>query len=82
MDLQRFADEHDAITRRYRYDDDQSVIAADFGTVGNASVDVVDGTAIVVIETDGGERQAEFDLPEDDAQAFIKNGILTIEVHA
>lgn len=81
MDLQHFADERDAITRRYEYDD-RSVIAADFGTVGDASVDVVDGTAIVVMDTEEGERQAELDLPEGDAQAFIKNGVLTIEVNA
>lgn len=44
------------------------------------TVDIVDGTAIVVTGHGDTERQHEIDLPQDDAEAFIKNGILTIHM--
>lgn len=51
-------------------------LAADFGPGADLSVDVVDDTAIVVHD---GET---YDIDVDGAaQAFIKNGILTIEVN-
>ncbi|MFC6963587.1 hypothetical protein ACFQJ8_18040 [Halocatena marina] len=52
------------------------MLVADIGLSTEASIDVVDDTAIVVI----GDEQYEFDVPAGDAQAFIKNGIVTIEV--
>ncbi len=79
MNPRHIADGHDAFARRYEYDDG-TVFAVDFGGASDASVDVVDGTAIVVIETLDGERQEEIDLPAGDARAFMKNGVLTIEV--
>lgn len=82
MTPQHRTDGREVFVRRYEYDDD-SVIAIDLGgEAGEASVDVVDGTAIVVIETAEGERQEEFDLPSEEARAFIRNGVLTIEVEA
>lgn len=66
----------DAPVRRFEYEDGTNVLAADLGVVGDASVDVVDGTAIVVTGTD----QYDLSVPAGDAQAFIKNGVLTIEV--
>ena len=49
---------------------------ADFGAATAASVDVVGDTVIVV----AGEDQ--YELPVDgDAQAFMQNGVLTIEVN-
>jgi hypothetical protein len=52
-------------------------VVADLRTPGGA-VDVVGDTVIVV---DGNDEQFELELPEGgDAQAFINNGILTIEV--
>jgi len=60
--------------RAYEYDDG-SVLAVDFGPSDDATVDVVDGTVIVVID---GE-QVEFELHRPDARAFMKNGVLTIE---
>ncbi|MFC6733167.1 MULTISPECIES: hypothetical protein [unclassified Haladaptatus] len=55
-----------------------TVFAADLGMRGNASVDLVDHTAIVVWDDD---EQLEFEIPvEGAARAFIKNGVLTIEV--
>ena len=63
--------------RRFDYDDGL-VLAADVGT-DDASVDVVGDTVIVV---SAGE-QHELSVPETadgEARAFIKNGVLTIEV--
>jgi HSP20 family molecular chaperone IbpA len=55
--------------------DDRYELAADFGPSADPSVDVVDGTVIVVY--DG----TTYDIDVDgSAQAFMKNGILTIEV--
>ena len=53
-------------------------IVADLGpAVASAAVDVVDGTAIVVIE----DAQHEFELPAGAvSDTFITNGVLTIEV--
>ena len=65
----------DAPVRRYDYDD-RTVVVADFGPDADPSVDVVDGTAIVVI----GEHQREFDVPAGAVQAINRNGIVTIEV--
>lgn len=65
----------DASLSRHEYDD-EIVLAADLGVVGNASVDVVGGTAIVVVD---GE-QYDFEVPADDARAFIHNGVLSIEM--
>jgi HSP20 family molecular chaperone IbpA len=69
----------DVTVRRFEYDDD-IVLAADLG-VGDASVDVVGDTVIVVTDED----QYELTVPEgedSDARAFMKNGVLTIEVEA
>ena len=81
MDLRTFRDEGAQFVRRYEYDD-VDMFAIDLGSVGaDATADIVDGTVIVVVE-DGRDqpRQAEFELPEGEARAFIKNGVLTIEV--
>jgi uncharacterized protein YlxW (UPF0749 family) len=66
----------DATVRRYEYDDG-AVLAADLGTERAASVDVLGETVIVVVDDE------QYDLEVDgDADAFINNGVLTIEVHA
>lgn len=62
--------------RRFDYDDGV-VLAADFGYVEDASVDVVDETVIAVV--DGEQYDVELD---GDARAFMRNGVLTIEVSA
>ena len=64
----------DVDVRRFEYED-STVLAVDFGQTGDSSVDVVGGTVIAVVD---GE-QYELDI-EGDAQAFMKNGVLTIEV--
>ena len=66
----------DVDVRRFEYDD-SVVLAADFGYVDSSSVDVVGDTVIVVVDDD------QYDIELDgDARAFMKNGILTIEVDA
>lgn len=71
---QRFARD-DGFVRRYEYDD-QYVLVTDVGPETDASVDVVDGTAILVLD----EHQYEFEVPDGEAQAFMKNGVVTVEV--
>ncbi|PSP22140.1 hypothetical protein BRC61_05255 [Halobacteriales archaeon QH_10_65_19] len=60
--------------RRFEYDD-VTQITVDFGPGSEPSVDTVGETVIVVAE----DSQYEIGV-EEDAQAFISNGILTIEV--
>ncbi|MFC7114876.1 hypothetical protein ACFQH2_07720 [Natronoarchaeum sp. GCM10025703] len=62
--------------REYDVDGTRRVVA-DLGSGVDATVDVVGDTAIVLPEE--GE-QIDIDLPHEDAQAFIKNGVLTIEL--
>jgi hypothetical protein len=64
----------DGMARTYEYDD-ETVLVADFGAA-DGHVDVVDGTAIVVVD---GE-QHEFEVPEGSSRAIMNNGIVTIEV--
>jgi len=59
---------------RHEYDD-SVVFAADFGPGQDASVDLLDDTVIVVV----GDEQYELEI-EGDTRAFIKNGVLTVEV--
>ncbi|WP_049926835.1 DUF7127 family protein [Halopiger goleimassiliensis] len=97
MTLEQFTRKEGTVARQYQYDD-STVLAVDFGPATDASVDIVDDTVIVVV--DSAERrsadrssgdapleddeQYEIDLPEhaDDAHTFIKNGVLTIETEA
>jgi hypothetical protein len=72
QEKQRFVD-GSVFGRRYDYEDG-TVLVADFGP-GKATVDVVDGTVIVV----AGEEQHEFEVPGV-TRAIINNGILTIEI--
>ncbi|PSP83406.1 hypothetical protein BRC83_06845 [Halobacteriales archaeon QS_1_68_17] len=72
---QRFVDEQGPV-EKYEYDDGTVLLVADAGAGSDASVDVVDGTVIVVTADD----QYEFEVPADAADASIKNGVLTVEV--
>jgi len=74
MILDQFSDE--GIARRYDYPD-RTVFVADLGPAAEPSVDVVDGTAIVV-DRDG--RQRDIELPAGTVRAFNRNGVVTIEV--
>lgn len=60
--------------RRFEYDD-RTEFVVDFGPGVDASVDIVDGTALVVV----GDEQYDVDL-EEDAEVFMTNGVLTFEV--
>lgn len=57
-------------------------LVADLGPgVDTASVDVLDDVALIVVEHANGQSQYEVALPETgDADTFITNGVLTIEV--
>ena len=80
MNQSQFMD-GERLVRRYDYED-RTVIAADLGASdGDASIDIVDDTAIVVVGDGENAVQEEFDLPSGrSAKGFIKNGIVTIEV--
>lgn len=79
MSLEQFIERDDRMVRRYQYDD-RTVIAADIGVnSSDVTIDIVDDTAIVVDDESG--QQAEIELPNGGgAKAFIKNGVLSIEV--
>ena len=79
MSLKHIAERDDVFARQYEYDDVE-LLAADLGVSGEASVDVLDDAAIVVVEEGEESRQIELPLPDGEAQAFITNGVLTIEV--
>ncbi|MCQ4332482.1 hypothetical protein KM295_03065 [Natronomonas sp. F2-12] len=64
----------DGPVRHYEYDD-EAVLVADFGPV-EGSVDVVDGTAIVVVDGD----QHEFSVPSGVDRAVMNNGIVSVEM--
>ena len=69
--------ESDAMVREYDYGDEE-LLVVDFGRAGaeEGAVDVVDGTAIVVLD----DEQYEFDVPGKVSRGIMNNGILTVEV--
>ena len=75
IDMQQFGDRNDEL-RRQDYET-ETLFVADLGTeTRDATVDVVEKTAIVV----AGENQREFAVPDSVQAATINNGVLTIEV--
>ncbi|MCU4716629.1 DUF7127 family protein [Halapricum hydrolyticum] len=67
--------DEDVSVSRYEYED-SVVLAADLGTT-EATAEIVGDTVIVVAEPE----QYDLTLPEgEDARAFIRNGVLTVEV--
>jgi hypothetical protein len=81
MNLKQLNSETDALARRYDYGD-SAVLVADLGVSDDAAaVDVVDGTVILVVEDGEDASQLELDAPDGDvAEAFINNGVVTVEV--
>lgn len=68
------------LARRYDYPE-RTILALDLQVPEESvNVDIVDGTAILVVETDDGPRTEEFEVPGGDADVFMNNGILTIVV--
>jgi len=63
----------DGVVRHYEYDD-CNLLVADFGPV-EGNVDIVDGTAMVVVGAD----QFEFEVSDDVGRAVMNNGVVTIE---
>lgn len=61
--------------RRFDYED-HSVITVDFGPGVDPIVDVVDGTAMLIVE----DTQNELDLPEGEVEVFNQNGVITFEI--
>ena len=69
------ADRQGVIVREHEYED-ENVIAVDFGVNTNElSVDIVEDTAIVVV--DG--QQIEFEVPSGAEEVTTNDGILTIK---
>jgi hypothetical protein len=65
-----------ALVESYEYGD-RTVIAIDLGPGTDPTADVVDGTAILLI--DGEQR--EFELPAGAVQDVNSNGVVTFEVN-
>jgi hypothetical protein len=79
MSSKHITEQEDVFARRYDYGDEE-VLAADLGDTGDASVDILGDVAIVVFEDEEESRQIELQLPNSRAEAFITNGVLSIEV--
>lgn len=77
MNVQQFTDHEDRFARRYDYDD-AIVVAADLD-VTDADVDVL-GDTVMIVRPDG--AQFELSVPAPPTRAFIRNGVLTIEIEA
>ncbi|WP_129116413.1 Hsp20/alpha crystallin family protein [Halegenticoccus tardaugens] len=78
MSQQQFAGRDERFLRRYDYGD-AWIVAADLGvSEESVDVDVVGDTAIVVVEAGDRVAETEFELPGPDAEAFMKNGVLTL----
>ncbi|MFC7073010.1 hypothetical protein ACFQJ7_12930 [Halovenus rubra] len=74
MSLRQTLREKQFESRRFEYDDETEYVV-DLGPSANGTVDVVDNTAIIV----GDKEQYEIEIPHD-AQVFMNNNVLTIEV--
>lgn len=70
----------DGFLRRYDYGD-RVVLAVDLPVEDESvDVDVVDETAIVVVERDGRIAESEFEVPAGDARVDVNNGVLTVAI--
>ncbi|MFC6952805.1 DUF7127 family protein [Halorubellus litoreus] len=77
MNIQQFTETDARFARRYVYDD-AVVVAADLEFT-DADVDVL-GDTVIVVRPDG--EQFELSVPSTPTRAFIRNGVLTIEMEA
>jgi len=75
MSVQQQLAEQGVEVERRAYDGEVAFVA-DLGPSEAATVNVVGETVIVVTD----EEQYDINVEAKDAQAFIKNGVLTIEV--
>ena len=75
MVRQQYAGEDDRFVRRYDYEDGW-VIAADIGAADDRlATDVVDGTAIVLVDD---EVELEFEVPGSVESVDTNNGVLVV----
>ncbi|MFC4439763.1 MULTISPECIES: DUF7127 family protein [Natrialbaceae] len=75
-ELEAAAGENDEVTITEREYDEEYVIAVDFGRrAGKPTLDVVDETAIVVVD----DGQFEFAIPSDATEVTVNDGILTVK---
>lgn len=72
--LQSAANEQEDVTITRREYDDENVVVVDFGRGVEAKLDIIDGTAIVV----AGDRQFEFEIPEEATEVTTNDGMLVI----
>ncbi|WP_313695867.1 DUF7127 family protein [Halorarum halobium] len=80
MNQPQYSGRAERFVRRYDYDD-RTVLAADTGAADDAlSVDILEETAIVVVDRDGDEEEFELDLPGSAATVDTQNGVLTITI--
>jgi hypothetical protein len=82
MNPESLSEQLDAPVRRFEYDDGETVLVADFGVRDDAvTIDVLDDTVILVVETGDEPVQHELDVPTGEiAKALINNGVVTVEV--
>ena len=76
MNIQQQFDRQGVALRQVE-DADGTKLVADFGPTVESAVDIVGETVLVVVD----DEQFEFELDTENAQAFITNGVLTIEVN-
>lgn len=69
------------LVRQYNYPG-RTVLAVDLPGERAASVDTVDGTAIVVVGEGGDAETFEFELPGEPVSATANNGVVVVEVAA
>lgn len=72
--LRSAANEQENVTITQREDEEENTIIVDFGSGVQASLDIVDDTAIVV----AGDSQFEFEVPEGADDVTTNDGILII----
>ena len=73
--LRSAANDRDDLTITRQEYAGETVVAVDFGAGVEASVDVVGDTAIVV----AGDRQFEFEVPEEATEITTNDGMLVIK---
>jgi hypothetical protein len=81
MNFDTLTEKQDAVVGRYDYGDER-VLVADLGAAEDeGTIDVVDGTVILVLEGEDEAVQHEFEAPEGTVEkALINNGVVTVEV--
>lgn len=73
--LRTIAEEQEDIVISHREYENENVVAVDFGPGADATIDTIGDMAIVV----AGDRQFEFDVPEEATEISTNDGILLIK---